>query len=121
MMGADLFAISENGKKCYGIQVKTNLNEMDVKLTKNFNHESLNYWIIIYNMKTNPECYIIPSKDIKDSYNNLIHDSSLNGKILVTADRKNSETGNQNFWIYKKYLIKDREKKLYYENWKALD
>lgn len=123
--GADLIAVSENEKKFIGIQVKTNSSEMDIRLTSNFSHPTVDYWIIIYNVFNNPNSFIIPAEDILKSHSNLINKPSLNGSILVCADNVN-KNGPQNFWIYKKFLIKDKElcknnlPYKYYENWDIL-
>jgi hypothetical protein len=106
--GADIFVVSQDGHKVRSIQTKALSGEADVFLGKNAPNPSVNFWIVLMNVRHDdvPKAYIIPADDICKGVEDCVKGINSNDN-LVYSDKMHAD-GSVNCYINAKFLKKSR-------------
>lgn len=115
--GADIILV-KGGKKL-GIQVKALLDENDVIMGKNYADPSVDYWIVLTNMRHTDKqhVYIIPQKDIDEGVKVCERGINLSENI-VSHDTVKAD-GKISYYITRKFLKKTNHG--YEDAWDSLE
>lgn len=115
--GADIIIAS--GEKKLGLQIKTLSNESDVPMGRNYNDPSVDFWIVIMNVRKSNEMkvYVIPQEDINNGV--TVCEQGENSSANLVYHDTPKANGTVTYWLNKKFLLSAGHN--YTEAWEYLE